>query len=135
MGLRTAIAGVVGGTVSQATGGKFANGAVSGAFVHLFNDEFENLFYQNKVRASLPEDHFINRIQNDIAKGFKGLYKGMSKILTMDTSDKPMAEILILKAKVSGSHYGFARSPTKLLQYSNPINTHKAVDSINGDKE
>ena len=29
----------VGGTVSEATGGKFANGAVSGAFVHLFNAE------------------------------------------------------------------------------------------------
>jgi len=29
----------VGGTVSEATGGKFANGAVSGAFVHMFNAE------------------------------------------------------------------------------------------------
>ena len=30
---------VVGGTTSQITGGKFANGAISGAFVHLFNAE------------------------------------------------------------------------------------------------
>jgi hypothetical protein len=33
------IMAVVGGTVSKLTGGKFANGAVSGAFVHLFNAE------------------------------------------------------------------------------------------------
>ncbi len=36
---RTAIAAVVGGTVSKLTGGKFANGAVTAAFVHLFNAE------------------------------------------------------------------------------------------------
>ena len=34
----TAISAVVSGTVSKITGGKFANGAVTGAFVHLFND-------------------------------------------------------------------------------------------------
>jgi RHS repeat-associated protein len=34
----TAISVVVSGTVSKITGGKFANGAVTGAFVHLFND-------------------------------------------------------------------------------------------------
>ncbi len=36
---RTMIMATVGGTVSEITGGKFANGAVSGAFVHLFNAE------------------------------------------------------------------------------------------------
>jgi len=36
---RTAIMAVVGGTTSWITGGKFANGAESGAFVHLFNAE------------------------------------------------------------------------------------------------
>ena len=37
--LRTTIAGVVGGTASEIGGGKFSNGAVSGAFVHMFNGE------------------------------------------------------------------------------------------------
>ncbi len=37
--LRTAISGVIGGTASEISGGKFANGAVSGAFVHMFNAE------------------------------------------------------------------------------------------------
>jgi len=36
---RTVIMGVVGGTTSRLTGGNFANGAVSGAFVHMFNAE------------------------------------------------------------------------------------------------
>ena len=36
---RTAAAAVVGGTAERLGGGKFANGAVTGAFVHLFNDE------------------------------------------------------------------------------------------------
>jgi len=37
--LRTTIAGLVGGTASEIGGGKFANGAISGAFVHMFNAE------------------------------------------------------------------------------------------------
>lgn len=36
---RTMVAAVVGGTVSQITGGTFANGAMTAAFVHLFNAE------------------------------------------------------------------------------------------------
>jgi len=36
---RTTIAATVGGTASELGGGKFANGAVSGAFVHMFNAE------------------------------------------------------------------------------------------------
>jgi hypothetical protein len=37
--LRTSIASIVGGTASKLGGGKFSNGAVSGAFVHMFNAE------------------------------------------------------------------------------------------------
>ncbi len=36
---RTAIAATAGGVVTELGGGKFANGAMSAAFVHLFNDE------------------------------------------------------------------------------------------------
>lgn len=37
--LRTAASAVSGGTAAELGGGKFANGAISGAFVHLFNAE------------------------------------------------------------------------------------------------
>jgi len=36
---RTSISAIVGGTASALGGGKFANGAASGAFVHMFNAE------------------------------------------------------------------------------------------------
>ena len=36
---RTTVSAVVGGTVAEIGGGKFANGAVTAAMVHLFNDE------------------------------------------------------------------------------------------------
>ncbi len=36
---RTAIAAVAGGTASVLSGGKFANGAITGAMAHLFNSE------------------------------------------------------------------------------------------------
>jgi hypothetical protein len=38
--IRTTMAAVVGGTAARLGGGKFANGAVSAAFVHMFNDEY-----------------------------------------------------------------------------------------------
>ncbi|MGA1939474.1 hypothetical protein [Arcobacter sp. YIC-310] len=47
--LRTSIAAVVGGTVSQNTGGKFANGAVSGAFTHMFNAEMAKSLNQKEL--------------------------------------------------------------------------------------
>ncbi len=36
---RTAVMALLGGVTSELTGGKFGNGALSGAFVHLFNNE------------------------------------------------------------------------------------------------
>jgi len=37
---RTMIMAVVGGTAAVVGGGKFANGALTAAFVHMFNDEW-----------------------------------------------------------------------------------------------
>ncbi|MFN4291480.1 MAG: hypothetical protein ACK4E7_11435 [Permianibacter sp.] len=36
---RIAVAAAIGGTVSELTGGKFANGAITAAFARAFNDE------------------------------------------------------------------------------------------------
>ena len=52
--LRTTIAGITGGTASEIGGGKFSNGAVTGAFVHMFNDEMtqdEISLHNKKVLA------------------------------------------------------------------------------------
>ena len=49
--LRTSMAAAVGGTAAQLSGGSFANGAISAAFVHLFNDEMRARF----TSKSIPE--------------------------------------------------------------------------------
>ncbi|MCH6259361.1 hypothetical protein MLD52_22595, partial [Puniceicoccaceae bacterium K14] len=53
---RTVAAAIIGGGASALGGGKFANGAISGAFTHLFNDE-----YGRKVgRQILIEESLAN---------------------------------------------------------------------------
>lgn len=44
MAVRTAVAAVAGGTAAALGGGKFANGAVSAGFAHLFNTESNRAF-------------------------------------------------------------------------------------------
>ena len=46
---RTAAAAAVGGTLSAATGGKFANGAMTGAFSRAFNDELHERAMEAKL--------------------------------------------------------------------------------------
>ncbi|MBA1421485.1 MAG: hypothetical protein FAF03_11825, partial [Epsilonproteobacteria bacterium] len=58
--LRTTIAGVVGGTASEIGGGKFSNGAVSGAFVHMFNAEVTKVV--NEFRRS-PKWKYAERLK------------------------------------------------------------------------
>lgn len=65
---RTMIMAVVGGTASQLGGGKFANGAVSGAFVHMFNAEWED-----KQAKGTPKN---NVAQN---KQFRSATQGLSQ--------------------------------------------------------
>jgi len=78
---------VVGGTVSELTGGKFANGAVSGAFVHLFNAErgFKTLVQAAKraieminPRSMAEHIEYAGTIYKDSQGkyGYTGPYKG-----------------------------------------------------------
>ena len=61
---RTMIMAGVGGTVSELTGGKFANGAVSGAFVHLFNAEVKNFIAEARRKAlELSIDKIISSFE------------------------------------------------------------------------
>ncbi|MFT7880574.1 MAG: hypothetical protein ABXS91_09310 [Sulfurimonas sp.] len=56
-GLRTTIAAITGGTASALGGGKFANGAISGAFVHMFNAEAKAFLMKN----SLSKEEIMSR--------------------------------------------------------------------------
>ena len=59
---RTAIMAVVSGTVSQITGGKFSNGAVTGAFIHLFNTEAKH--WQQSINEHNQNALTLGQAQN-----------------------------------------------------------------------
>jgi len=65
--LRTAIAAVAGGTAAELGGGKFANGALTAAFQHLFNHEGGNIRALMKQRQQLLND--MRALDEDIATG------------------------------------------------------------------
>lgn len=54
MPARVAMAAAIGGTASKLSGGKFANGAITGAFSRLFNDEMQH-GAQNDATVELIE--------------------------------------------------------------------------------
>ena len=47
---RTAVASIGAGLISDATGGDFGNGAMTGAFIHMFNDEAHRQALPAKVQ-------------------------------------------------------------------------------------
>ncbi len=51
--MRTTAAAVVGGTISKLTGGKFANGAATAAFTHLFNHESGRRHFHTKRQTAI----------------------------------------------------------------------------------
>lgn len=57
--VRTAIMAVIGGTTSELSGGKFSNGAISGAFVHMYNAELGNAL------AIAKENNRIQKMSGD----------------------------------------------------------------------
>ena len=72
---RTAATAAIGGTIAKAVGGKFANGAVSAAFVHLFNSEAKSLYetLTQKQHAKILSD-IRNQVEIELNE-IKSLYK------------------------------------------------------------
>ncbi len=91
--LRTAISGVIGGTASEISGGKFANGTVSGAFVHMFNGEnmgsyFKSMYYNSGPKRYITQEEgremFVNgalKYYGTIAAGGGLLATGRASLL------------------------------------------------------
>lgn len=69
--LKTASAAVLGGTISEIGGGKFANGAITGAYGMLFND----MMHEVKKRAANKLD---KSLQNDATRQFIAIVVGES---------------------------------------------------------
>jgi len=69
-GARVATAAAIGGTVSELGGGKFANGAVTGAFSRLYNEEaahrdLENSDIKNLDKAAGAEFQRLSKLSTD----------------------------------------------------------------------
>jgi RHS repeat-associated protein len=73
--MRTAVMAIVGGTASALGGGKFSNGAISGAFVHMFNAEYNTL---GKALKGLWNKS--GEIMSDAWTGLKGGLEGYREV-------------------------------------------------------
>lgn len=65
---RTVAAAIVGGTTSELAGGKFANGAMTAAIVHLFNNEAVTQSRERReqlLRAKRAAKHYSRNAEND----------------------------------------------------------------------
>ena len=119
---RTAITAGVSGTLSTLTGGKFANGAVSGAFVHLFNDEaiaFSQYRSGDGVafgdRTPSKTTQVLGRFGSDAVKGIKGVINNVNQLILLRRENDPMFEMLRYKAIGQSSN-------VKLLEIQPDIN-------------
>ena len=90
---RTSIMAIIGGTFAKLGGGKFANGAMSAAFVHLFNGELLSKILdlyaekatpysikqatKKELETSLPEK-FRNILASGVGGAATGAYTGAS---------------------------------------------------------
>ena len=77
---RVIAAAVVGGTTSVISGGKFGNGAVTGAFSRALNDETEK---KAKVDTDVQKEEVIKNVNIGLTKK---IGKGISGKLTVDES-------------------------------------------------
>ena len=60
-------AAAVGGTVSELSGGKFANGAATGAMVHLFNAETKSVLQEEQNRLQIQK--YASGLQTSVHAG------------------------------------------------------------------
>ena len=91
----TAITAAVSGTISEITGGKFANGAVTGAFIHLFNNMLATITGQVAGQTA-------KKVSNEL-----GINKAMSNIIKSGTTQMVYCGIIGgLGAGPAGSFFG-----------------------------
>lgn len=126
---RTAIMTVVGGTATAISGGKFANGAVSAAFVHLFNSEYDT--FAKGMKALWDKKY---EILNDHIEGVKGFFTGMKRLEKIDLSKHPEAKAFVFTIKVhryKGDVAGRGHlKPLRNTKYFEPGTAYDIVTTI-----
>ena len=86
---RVLAAAVLGGTVSAATGGKFANGAITGAFSRAFNDEI----HKSEDQAPSIEDD-ADYAENWIFEGRHQYVRVSDAVCSMSKADCTLANVV-----------------------------------------
>jgi RHS repeat-associated protein len=119
LGGQMTLAAIVGGTASKLGGGKFANGAVSGAFVHMYNFTAHLPAWMVKAGNSAEKQNPVLRSINNVARFFLyagdvigeaavGGYNGLKRLLNLDLQQHPEASPFILLLKTSPVTNDFA---------------------------
>ena len=94
---RTAIAGITGGIASLATGGKFADGAYSAAFFHLFNNEVNGRFSDKSVNGMDADQaqEYYERLADSRAQIYKDNKPYLDKNLFGTAANAPTIHPMI----------------------------------------
>ena len=87
---RTSIMAIIGGTFAKLGGGKFANGAMSGAFTHLFNSEV------NATKQGISKDE-LERMKLKRKAISMAYTKAFGKQAHSYMFDKPTTAIAVFK--------------------------------------
>jgi hypothetical protein len=119
---------VVGGTTSVITGGKFANGAESGAFVHLFNAEGETFsrIWKGLTGSMNTLNDRRGEILSDAGKGLRGGLDGYRAVRDNRSGDVPVIARGMLRVGITSVELGLT---SWIYIYVN-VNSGFALDTI-----
>ena len=121
---RAAIAATVGGTASYIGGGKFGNGAVTAAFVHMFNTEDHPKKVSDIDRVGMPMDDVP--LLGAVTKAGRLIVRGMSKLFGKGGDNVTKKEVLTRKTK--GGDGGTSQQIIERDESGNVISrTHKVT--------
>ncbi|WP_373003651.1 RHS repeat domain-containing protein [Sulfurimonas sp.] len=115
-----AFSAALGGTISEMSGGSFANGAVAGAFIYMFNDaKHDFIDYKDPMKVALglradsKVDDFLDKTfgsyVRDGIKAIYGFHKSLSGLEvnisnTKNPTSKALGQMLYLKTQANSSN-------------------------------
>jgi len=112
---------IIGGTTSTITGGKFANGAVTGAFTRLLNDDFGS--YNDEQKELRYKENMIGGDIEITKENAVGITKSTSIITGQETESTALA------IKGTGVAFGVSKDSqgniTRDVQLSRALGTDK----------
>jgi hypothetical protein len=109
--IKVAISAITSGTTSIISGGKFVNGAVSGAFVQMFND---NQHYSDKVSPNSPRERDMlhpDNNQGNMTGKWNSYQDANGRVMYVPQTNKPLKDTAVKMFK------GLSNSYRKLMEY------------------